>query len=115
MLCGTANSVAKLLSNTLTSNSGSRARSMAILRSAAMAAGAAAGIGAAMYADSAFARGGGSMPMRHALGVRPVVSRRGWPVDSTSFTPRQSSPVACATSAWRSMRTLRVVVSSSAR
>ncbi|MNK75506.1 hypothetical protein D3C87_950470 [compost metagenome] len=114
MLCGTENSVAKLLSNTLTSNSGSRARSMAILRSAAMGEGAAA-IGAAMYADSAFARGGGSMPMRHALGVRPVVSRRGWPVDSTSFTPRQSSPVACATSAWRSMRTLRVVVSSSAR
>ena len=59
--------------------------------------------------------GGGSTPMRQGVGVRPAVLRLGWPVDSTSFTPRQSSPVACATSAWRSMRSLRVVVSSSAR
>jgi len=38
--------------------------------------------------------GAGEMPMRHGLGRRPAVSRRGWPVESTSFTPRQSSPVA---------------------
>ena len=39
----------------------------------------------------------------------------GWPVDRVSCTPSQSSPVACATSAWRSSRTCFVALSSVAR
>ena len=115
IFCGTANSVAKLPWNTLTSKLGTAsADSAAVARMRATGAG--AGMGApAIAATGACGGGGGSMPMRHGLGSGPCVAAPGWPVERVSCTPSQSSPVFCATSAWRSNRTFLLALSSVAR
>ena len=69
----------------------------------------------AMAGAAGMACGGGATSSVQARGRRPCVARPGWPVDRVSCTLLQSSPLFCATSAWRSSSTLDWVPSSVTR
>ena len=112
MRWGTANSVAKLLSSVLTSKVG-RASGSAALRP--RAAGDGAGAMAMTGLAVGLACGGGETSSVQGRGSRPCVARPGWPVESVSCTLPQSSPLFCATSAWRSISTVDLSASSVAR
>ena len=71
--------------------------------------------GGAVRLLAAAGGGGGATSSRQGRGRPPAVARVGWPVERVSATPLQSSPVACATRARRSRRTVAVALSSVAR
>ena len=72
-------------------------------------------MGALAMLIPACAVGGGGTSSVQGRGSGPWLAASGWPVDRVSATPRQSSPVVCATRARRSSSTVAVSVLSRAR